>query len=180
MSAKTLKGYICVITSAVIFGCMPLMAKLIYAEGVNPLSLVLLRNLLSLPVLALLAFLTQKSLKIPACALPTVSLVALMGCCVTPALLFYSYQYINSGTATVFHFIYPAVVVLFGVFTVKAKRSLFNLLSLLLCVFGVALFYDVGSGFHMFGGALALLSGVTYAIYILLLSFPRLRRYCVH
>lgn len=170
MRAKTLKGYICVIASAVIFGCMPLMAKLIYAEGVNPLSLVLLRNLLSLPVLALLAFLTQKSLKIPACALPTVSLVALMGCCVTPALLFYSYQYINSGTATVFHFIYPAVVVLFGVFTVKAKRSLFNLLSLLLCVFGVALFYDVGSGFHMFGGALALLSGVTYAIYILLLS----------
>lgn len=170
MKTKIIKGYTCVILSAVIFGCMPLMAKFIYAEGVNPMSLVLLRNLLALPVLAALAFASHGSLKIPARAFPNVSLIALMGCCITPVLLFYSYQYISSGMATVFHFIYPAVVVLFGMLTIKTKRSLGNAVSLLLCVLGVALFYDAESGFHLLGGALALLSGVTYAIYILLLS----------
>ena len=45
-------GYLCVILSAVIFGCMPLGANLLYAQGVTPMSLVFLRNLLSLPVLA--------------------------------------------------------------------------------------------------------------------------------
>ena len=47
-------GYLCVILSAVIFGCMPLGANFLYAQGVTPMSLVFLRNLLSLPVLALL------------------------------------------------------------------------------------------------------------------------------
>ena len=46
-------GYLCVILSAVIFGCMPLGANFLYAQGVTPMSLVFLRNLLSLPVLAL-------------------------------------------------------------------------------------------------------------------------------
>ena len=45
-------GYLCVILSAVIFGCMPLGANFLYAQGVTPMSLVFLRNLLSLPVLA--------------------------------------------------------------------------------------------------------------------------------
>lgn len=170
MKKDEVKGYLFVIASALIFGCMPLMAKFIYADGVNPLSLVLLRNLLSLPVLALFALLTRGSLKIPVRAVPTVSLVALMGCCVTPVLLFYSYQYISSGTATVFHFIYPAVVVLFGMFTIKQKRSWQNALCLFLCVLGVVLFYDAGEGVNLLGGTLALLSGVTYAVYILLLS----------
>ncbi len=35
-----LKGYIFVILSALIFGLMPLMAKFIYAEGVNSITLV--------------------------------------------------------------------------------------------------------------------------------------------
>ena len=34
-------GYLCVILSAVIFGCMPLGANFLYAQGVTPMSLVL-------------------------------------------------------------------------------------------------------------------------------------------
>ena len=36
-------GYLCVILSAVIFGCMPLGANFLYAQGVTPMSLVFLR-----------------------------------------------------------------------------------------------------------------------------------------
>ena len=60
-----LTGYFFVIVSAVIYGCMPLMATHIYADGVNPMTLVFLRNFLALPVLAVLAIFQQKTLKIP-------------------------------------------------------------------------------------------------------------------
>ena len=41
---KMIRGYIAVIASAVLYGCMPLMAKIIKADGVTPLTLVFLRN----------------------------------------------------------------------------------------------------------------------------------------
>ena len=166
----TVQGYIFVIASAIIFGCMPLMAKLIYADGVNPLSLVFLRNLLSIPMLAIAARLSGQSLKITPRALPSVSVIALMGCCITPLLLFTSYQYIDSGTATVFHFIYPAVVVLFGILFLKNKVKAGNLVSLLICVVGVCFFYTPGESFSLLGSGIALFSGVTYAVYIVLLA----------
>ena len=73
--SKTLRGYLFVIASAFLFGCMPLITKLIYAEGVNSLSVVLLRNALALPVLALLAHLCFMSTSV----------------CVPPQALFWSF-----------------------------------------------------------------------------------------
>lgn len=170
MNKKLIKGYILVILSAVIFGTMPLMAKHIYASGVNSLTLVFLRNILSLPVMALLAKLGGKSLKINKKALPPISLIALMGSCVTPILLFSSYNFIPSGTATVFHFIYPAVVFMAEFVFLKKKIKSASALSIVLCIVGICMFYAPGQKLGVTGSALALLSGVTYAIYIVLLS----------
>ena len=116
------KGYLSVILSALIFGLMPLMAKFIYNDGVNPVTLVFLRNLISVPMLAILALSTKASIKAELKALPQISIIAVMGCCITPLLLFISYTHIPSGTATVFHFIYPAVVALGEFIFLKNKR----------------------------------------------------------
>ena len=167
---QTIKGYLYVIISAVIFGCMPLMARYIYADGVNSLTLVLLRNLLSMPVLGLLAFLQHRTLRAPIKAIPQLSLIALMGCALTPLLLFSSYQFIASGTATVFHFVYPAAVVIGGFLFLREKISRGRLFSVLLCVIGICFFYTPGEALDWRGSLLALVSGITYAIYILLLS----------
>ena len=104
MGYKTVKGCIFAILSAIIYGSMPLMAKYIYADGVNAITLVFLRNLFSLAPLALLAYREQKTQKIPRSLIPSVTLMALLGCTVTPILLFSSYHFIPSGLATVFHF----------------------------------------------------------------------------
>lgn len=77
------------------------------------MSLVFLRNLLSLPVLALLCQ-KQGGLRISRGALLETSLTGFFGCCITPILLFSSYCYLASGMATVFHFAYPVIVVLGG------------------------------------------------------------------
>lgn len=165
-----LKGYLMVIASAVIFGCMPLMTKRLYADSMNSMSVVMLRNLLSLPLLAFLAWRQDHSIKIHRKALASISVLALLGCTATPLLLFSSYQYISSGTATVFHFVYPAMVILLGMVFFKRRSTGKQLLCVAICVAGIVLFYDPAQRTDPLGGALALLSGLTYAGYVLLLS----------
>ena len=170
MKFKTVKGYLFAILSAIIYGCMPLMAKNIYADGVSPLTLVFLRNLFALLPLATLAYKQKKTLKIPAKLLPSISLISILGCCVTPILLFSSYQFIPSGTATVFHFIYPAIVVISEILFLKNKVQAGNIISVLLCVTGICLFYSPGEPLNLIGSTLALTSGITFACYGILLS----------
>ena len=167
---KLFKGYAFIILSAVIFGLMPLMAKYVYADGVTPATMVLFRNLFSMPVLALLALSSKGSLKLSPKELPKISLIALMGCCLTPLLLFSSYNYIPSGTATVFHFIYPAAVVLGELIFFHSKLGYGRIISVIMCVGGIALFYDPSSATDPLGSLFALMSGLTYAIYIILLA----------
>lgn len=168
-----LKGYIFAVFSAVIYGLMPLMASHIYADGVNAMTLVFLRNFLALPALAILAFCQQKTLKVPVKSLGGTAFLAAFGCCITPVLLFSSYHYIPSGTATTIHFIYPAAVVLIGILFLKKKTQLGTILSLLLCVGGICLFYKPGADFHWGGAGLALVSGVTFATYVSMLPVLR-------
>ena len=167
---KVLIGYTFVILSGILFGSMPLMADYIYSEGVNSLSLVFWRNILSIPILGVLAYFQTGSLKINPKALPSITFVGMSGCCITPFLLFSSYNYIASGTATVFHFIYPAMVVVGGVLFFKQKVSLGSLLSVISCIAGICMFYNPGEPLDLTGSALALLSGIAYTAYILLLS----------
>lgn len=170
MNKTTLKGYLFVILSAVIYGCMPLMAKYIYADGANSLTLVFLRNLMALPGLALLTRLEGKSLKIPLRTIGKVSVISFFGCTITPILLFSSYNYMASGTATVFHFVYPAVVVLCGMLFFRKKATPISILSIVVCSIGIGLFYDPKEGSSFIGSVFALGSGLTFATYVLLLS----------
>ena len=170
-----IKGYIFIILSGIIYGCMPLMAKHIYNDGVNPMTLVFFRNLFALPFMVLIAKLSGKSLKIDRKALPSLTLVALLGCCITPLLLFSSYKYIASGTATVFHFIYPAVVIAIEFIFCKIKVYASSIVSLAVCVIGIFMFYTPGQELSLTGSGIALLSGVTYALYIVLLASFRHR-----
>lgn len=166
---KQLAGYACAILSAVIYGCMPIMAKYIYADGVTPMTLVLLRNALALPSLALLALLQKKTLKRPLRQILPLGIPALFGCVLTPVLLFSSYVFIASGTATVFHFVYPCFVLLIGLAFLRKKISPAVIVSVMLCLIGVLLFYDPSATLSPLGVVLALGSAVAFAIYVVLL-----------
>lgn len=169
MKNSKIKGYIYVILSAVIFGSMPLMATNIYKDGVTPLSLVLLRNMLSMPMLAIAALITKKTLKVPVKALPSISVIGLLGCCITPLMLFASYTYIPSGVATVFHFVYPVIVLIVNLI-IRKTADTGSIISVLICFAGICFFYNPGNPLNFTGASLALLSGVVYALYIIMLS----------
>ena len=170
MQSKTVKGYIFAILSAVIFGCMPLMSNFVYADGGNPITLVFLRNALSLLPLGLLAYKERGTLKIPVKSLPSICIMGILGCNLTPVLLFSSYLFIPSGTASVFHFAYPAVVMLGGIVLLKKKIQAVNVICVILCITGIAMFYSPEQSLNFTGSALALASAFTFATYVLLLS----------
>ena len=176
MKRDMVKGYFFIIISAVIFGCMPLGAKLIYADGINAMSLVFLRNALSIPVLAVLTKRHFGTLAPPKGAGVEITMTALAGGFITPLLLFSSFHFIPSGTATVFHFIYPAATVLGGVLFLRDKIRRGPAICIVICTLGIALFYDPSAPIHPVGSALALTSGLTYAAYILLLSHTHYRQ----
>ena len=171
---KTLSwGYLAVIASACLYGCMPLLTKYIYADGVGVLTAVLLRNMLAMPVLGVLAKASGQKLKVPGRALLIIGGVGILGSCLTSAPLFASYNYISSGAATVLHFVYPALTVVAGILFLRQRASLGMLLGVAVCMAGIALFYDPGQSMDWRGVVLALLSGVAYAAYILCLAaFP--------
>ena len=145
---KEFRGFMFVMISAVIFGCMPLAAKVIYAEGCTSVSLVVYRYSISLPVLLVLALREQMKVLKQQPGRPVRSvgtavykqrvralkrrmrlnpiqlrqmLVLSAGFCATPILLFSSYNYISSGSATTIHFSYPVFVILAGVVIFKEK-----------------------------------------------------------
>ena len=167
------KGRLYIVLSAMIYGCMPLGANMLYAEGVTPMSLVLLRNALCLPLLALLAH-RQGGLRISRGALGEVAVSSAVGACLTPVLLFTSYRYLASGMAAVFHFSYPVVVVLGG-FLLHEKIRRSAIFCTLLCTAGILLLFDPSGSVDPLGAAIALASGVAYAAYILLLAHFRHR-----
>ena len=174
MQNKMVKGYILAIISAVIFGLMPLMAKYIYSDGVNSLTLVFLRNFLALPSLAVLAFAKHRTFKISLKELPKISLISFFGCCITPVLLFSSYNYMATGIATVFHFVYPSLVVLIGIVFLKKKVPFSTTISVIMCFIGICLFYNPSAPFSLQGCAYALSSAVAFAIYVTMLSSYKL------
>ena len=166
-------GYLCVILGAVLFGCMPLGANILYAQGVTPMSLVLLRNLLSLPILALLGS-RQGGLRISRGALLEASAASFFGCWLAPILLFSSYRYLASGMAAVFHFTYPILVVLSG-YPLREKVKKSALGCALLCSLGILLLFDPHGALDPVGVVFALTSGAAYAAYILVLGHFRHR-----
>jgi drug/metabolite transporter (DMT)-like permease len=97
---RYLKGHLFVIASAVIYGSMPLVAKTIYRHGVNAVSLVLYRNLFAILPLLFWARRRQDPVCVRRDQIIPIVTICFLGGAATPLLLFSSYHYISSGTAT--------------------------------------------------------------------------------
>lgn len=166
---RDLHGILLVILSAIIFGCLPLITKVIYANGGNSVSSSAFRNALMAPVLWL--FLRHKgvSLRLSRRQLGQMLLLAL-GFASTPLLLSTSYYFISSGMATTIHFVYPIFTLLGCVLFCHAPLSRVKVLCVSLCSVGIFLFYTPGQSGNLLGVLLSFLSGLTYAFYIIYLD----------
>lgn len=155
--------------SAIIFGFNPLMAQSAYRGGSNDIAFIFYSTVIALPVLAVM----MKMLRIP--FLPEkkqikgILATGLFGA-VTTMLLFCAYNYVATGIATTLHFTYPTFVAIGSVLILSQKLTKGKVGALLLSLCGIALAADFSGSANMLGIVLALTSGLTYALYILLMD----------
>jgi len=167
MKSRTI-GYISVMVSGMIFGSMPLLAKFIFSQGGNSINLVFWRFFFALPVLYFLIRRNPKlNLKVTGTQRKNLLYVGIMGYAATAMTLYVSYNYISTGVATTLHFVYPILVIIGSAVFYRDRLTFIKYLAGILSTLGIFLLYNGELSGSLFGIFMALLSGITYAFYVL-------------
>ena len=155
------------VSSSTTFGLIPLFTLSLLSLGVGSPTILCYRFLLAAVAMAVVMFFTRRSFRLVAEDVAVVSLLAVLYAS-TAILLLESYKYIPSGVATTIHFLYPLVVTLVMAWIFRERVSPTIYVAVALSLVGVAL---LAWGSHTEGDfrrgvALALVTVVTYAAYI--------------
>lgn len=175
MNTKT-KGYILGTVAAATYGMNPLFALPLYNGGMNPESVLFFRYLMAIPILALMIHARGRSFRVNRReALTLIGMGLLVA--VSSLTLFQSYNFMEAGIASTILFVYPIMVALIMSLIFKEKLSLQTGICLLMALGGIAMLYKGGDGttLSLTGTILALLSALTYAIYIVGINQSTLR-----
>ena len=172
-----LRGVTEAIISAIAFGTIPLFSMPVIKEGMNSLSLLVYRFAFGcLVILGVLLF-NKRSISISkGDALRIFSLSLLYT--VSAIALLEGYLYISSGVATTLLFSYPVWTALIMALFFKERLKIGGILSIGLALVGVVLLSGILSDASLtsYKGVLfELLSGLMYAIYIVVFPVMKIR-----
>lgn len=159
------KGYIYTALSAIIFGLMPLLTKIIIVRGATSLTIPFFRVFYVTIVLFFVLKIKKIDLHLEKRDLLSVILTSIFGSGLTIIILNESYNYVDTGIATSLHFLYPLFVAILCCFFYGEKIKKKQILSLSFALVGIICFMSKGNG-SLFGYLLAIASGLTYAFYL--------------
>lgn len=159
------KGYIYTALSAIIFGLMPLLTKIIIARGATSLTIPFFRVFYVTIVLFLVLKIKKIDFHLEKRDLLSVMLTSIFGSGLTIIILNESYNYVDTGIATSLHFLYPLFVAILCCFFYREKIKKKQIISLSFALVGIICFMSKGNG-SLFGYLLAIASGLTYAFYL--------------
>lgn len=159
------KGYIYTALSAIIFGLMPLLTKIIIARGATSLTIAFFRVFYVTIVLFFVLKIKKIDLHLEKRDLLSVILTSIFGSGLTIIILNESYNYVDTGIATSLHFLYPLFVAILCCFFYGEKIKKKQIISLSFALVGIICFMSKGNG-SLFGYLLAIASGLTYAFYL--------------
>ena len=171
-SSYYLFGLIFALAGAVLFSAKAIVAKLLYREGIDAVSLIALRMLLAAPFFVAVAIWTWRQL--PALSgrdFFRISLLGLLGYYLSSFLDFLGLQYISAGLERLILFLTPSFVLLFNIAWFKHTVTLRQWLSLAVAYSGIVLVFwqdlQIGKQHQvMLGSTLVLGSAIAYAIYL--------------
>ena len=106
------KGFIYLLLSAVYFGFMPLLVKVICADGSTIVGALFLRFALAIIPLYIYLKVRKVPMELSVEEGKKILCVTVFGYGITALLLYSAYDYMPSGMATVIHFGYPVFVLL--------------------------------------------------------------------
>ena len=143
---KSLKGNLFIILSACIFGFTPIMGKITYLNGSNSIMLTFLRTFFCVPVLWIILKQQKVSFKLSKTQLKQLLIISFIGSAVTTLMAL-------------------GAILIFKEHLTKPK-----ILALVIATAGISFFMGGKIEGGLLGILLALVSGLTYAFYILYLD----------
>lgn len=166
------KGFLYGIVASSTFGLLPLFTLPVMGEGLTTFSILSYRMLFASILVAVLMLIGRVSF---ATNLKELRWFAVLGFLYygSAALLFQAYGGMASGLATTLHFMYPVSVTLIMALVYKQRPSVVTICAIILSLVGVALLClrESNTGVSsLLSILLVLLSGVCYAVYLVLVS----------
>ncbi len=160
------------VLGVILFSTKAVLVKLIYQFDINPMPLLLLRMLFSLPFfLAFAIFQGPKQQKtIRAIDYFQVFLLGFLGYYLASYFDFLGLQYIEASLERIILFLYPTIVILISRFRLKKRISKPQILAIVISYIGIAVIFGgelgISDSHALWGAFLVFCSAVTYAVYL--------------
>lgn len=166
------KGVLLTSTSAVLFGLNPLFVYFLTTNNVSVYLTLFIRFVGSLLVYLLFLKVSKtKFIFIKDFKQLYKILLSSFFFLSTAGLLVYSYTVIDSGLTTILHFSYPIIITILSIWTKRDKLSFTLVLAMIISIIGVVFVTNpFNMEFNIVGVCTALLSALTFAIYLFMLN----------
>ena len=194
---KNYTGYVFAALAAASYGTNPVFAKPLYADGMNPDSVLLFRYAFGIALLGLLMIWNgwrrhnlSTAFRVSRHSLPQLVILGIL-MALSSLTLFLSYNYMPVGIASTLLFTYPILVAVIMTLVYHEPMSWLVVVCLLLATSGVGMLCEPtppspsnlsnlsnspwGVSPFMIGALLVLLSSLSYAIYLVGLNKTRVR-----
>ena len=170
------KGVLLAVAAGIFYGFGGITAKFCKSGGMETFAVTFVRNFLALPIL--FAFIKYKgySLKVTRKQLGLLCIAGILVSCITPVLLYSSYDYISVGLTYCIHYVYPVLIALANYLIFKDKLSKRKVLAMAFAIIGIWVILFSASALNMKGIIIALLSSVGYATYIIFIDKTGIRQ----
>lgn len=177
MTLDSVKGYMLAALAAAAYGTNPAFAIPLYDNGMNPVSVLLFRYLLGVPLLAVLIVWRGHTLRLRRHEHGAVAILGIL-MALSSLSLFESYRYINSGIASTLLFVYPVMVAVLMIFFFHERFRLSTGICLVLMCAGLAMLMRTpdGGAISPYGTLLVMVSALTYALYIVMVNVSHVVR----
>lgn len=164
---RRLLGVGLALVSAASFGVMPVLTKVVYDDGADPIGVLSVRFALAAAVLLALAKVRREPLPT---GRPRAMLLALGGVGYVGMSLcyFFALERISAGLTSLLLYFYPALVVVLGALVLRDRPRPLALAAVVVATVGTVLTIGPVEGGQALGIALGLGSAFVYATYILI------------
>lgn len=164
-------GYLCGILAAAFYGLNPLFALPLYADGMDAVSVLFFRYVLSLPMLAIPMLVQRIDFHLSRGEALQLGILGLL-MMFSSLLLYEAYRFMDAGIASTILFLYPILTALMMAGVFKERVSWIVWACLLLATVGVFVLYDMNGASHIsvLGIALVIFSTLMYAAYLVFIN----------
>lgn len=166
-------GLLYAVIGVICFSVRPVLIKLAYAYVVDPVTLLALRMIFSVPFFIVVALWTQRDTgrrRLTRRDIAAISTLGLLSYYLASFLDFLGLQHISAGLGRLLQFVYPTLVVLLSAVFLGKRPTRRDLAALLLTYFGLTLVFWHALGGEQtnlrLGAALVLTSATCYATYL--------------